>query len=173
MAVQFARFLKMLIRKVEEVSKSGTATARQSDSDETLEMKSDTEKEIKGGKGKLCSNLNYLILLQIMLYSSAVLRSGKPQGITETLVWHSFWHCGLQHSPGARPWVLIPAPILPWMYNLRWVILRLCLCLVVFSYLKWAWCWNLSCGVTVRGKWHILIKCFLKSSWDPVSIQKC
>ena len=29
---------------------------------------------------------NYLILLQIMLYSSAVLRSGKPQGITETLV---------------------------------------------------------------------------------------
>ena len=50
MAVQFARFLKMLIRKVEEVSKSGTATARQSDSNETLEMKSDTEKEIKGEK---------------------------------------------------------------------------------------------------------------------------
>lgn len=132
MAVQFARFLKMLIRKVEEVSKSGTATARQSDSNETLEMKSDTEKEIKGEKGKLCSNLNYLILLQIMLYSSAVLRSGKPQGITETLVWHSFWHCGLQHSPGARPWVLIPAPILPWLYNLRWVILWLCLSLVFF-----------------------------------------
>ena len=132
MAVQFARFLKMLIRKVEEVSKSGTATARQSDSNETLEMKSDTEKEIKGEKGKLCSNLNYLILLQIMLYSSAVLRSGKPQGITETLVWHSFWHCGLQHRPGARPWVLIPAPILPWLYNLRWVILWQCLSLVFF-----------------------------------------
>lgn len=54
MAVQFARFLKMLIRKVEEIRKNGTATARQSDSNETLDMKSDTEedaeKETKGGK---------------------------------------------------------------------------------------------------------------------------
>ena len=54
MAVQFARFLKMLIRKVDEIRKNGTATARQSDSNETLDMKSDTEedaeKETKGGK---------------------------------------------------------------------------------------------------------------------------
>ena len=54
MAVQFARFLKMLIRKAEEIRKNGTATARQSDSNETLDMKSDTEedaeKETKGGK---------------------------------------------------------------------------------------------------------------------------
>ena len=110
-----------------------------------------------------------------MLYSLAVLRSGKSQGITETLVWHSFWHCGLQHSPGAKPWVLTPAPILPWLYNLRWVILWLCLSLFVclFSYLKWAWYRDLSCGVTVRGKWHILIKGFFKNAWDTVSIQNC
>lgn len=57
MAVQFARFLKMLIRKVEEIRKNGTATARQSDSNETLDMKSDTEedaeKETKGGKRQI------------------------------------------------------------------------------------------------------------------------
>lgn len=43
-----------LIGKVEEVSKSGTATVRQSDSNEILQMKSDTdedaEKEIKRKK---------------------------------------------------------------------------------------------------------------------------
>ena len=110
-----------------------------------------------------------------MLYSSAVLRSGKPQGITETSVRHSFWHCGLQRSPGATPWVLVPAPILPWLYSLRWVILWLCLNLFVclFFIFEMAWYRDLSCGVTVKGKWHILIKRFLKSAWDTVSIQKC
>ena len=42
------------IAKAEEIRKNGTATARQSDSNETLDMKSDTEedaeKETKGGK---------------------------------------------------------------------------------------------------------------------------
>lgn len=61
MAVQLARFLKMLIRKVEEVSKGGKTMVRQSDSNEILQMKSDTgqdeEKEIKRK-----NNSNYSVI---------------------------------------------------------------------------------------------------------------